>query len=339
MRSLVLVLGLGLLLAQTAPCQAVEGEINFRKDIAPILQRACLGCHGLEKQRGGLRLDSSADALQGGNSGPVLVPGKAEESRLFRAVAGLDAELRMPPKEKPGLSAAEVGKLRAWIDQGASWPRQAPATKAGTSAHWAFQPLRSSGLPPTPQGVGVRNAIDAFWLARLQKEGIAPSPEADRPTLLRRLSLDLLGLPPGPQEVAAFCEDTRPDAYERLVERLLASPHYGERWGRHWLDLARYADSDGYEADRPRPFAWRYRQWVIDALNQDMPLARFTIEQLAGDLLPGATLAQKTATGFHRNTLTNKEGGTDQEQFRVEACFDRVATTARAFLGLTLGCA
>src|SRR5262249_5689322 len=179
-----------------------------------------------------------------------------------------------------------------------------------------------------------RNDLDAFVLARLEKEGLAPAPEADRAMLLRRVSLDLLGLPPSPEEIAAFEDDSRPDAYERVVDRLLASPHYGERWGRHWLDLARYADSDGYEKDTGRPWAWRYRHWVLDALNRDLPYDQFVIEQLAGDLLSDATTEQKVATGFHRNTLTNKEGGVDQEQFRVEQVLDRVNTTTRAFLGV-----
>jgi hypothetical protein len=212
-----------------------------------------------------------------------------------------------------------------------------PAPK--NADHWAFQPIRRPTLPMVKNAAWVRNDIDRFVLARLEKEGIAPSPEADRVTLLRRLSFDLLGLPPTPTEVDALLSDKSPDWYERLVDRLLASPHYGERWGRHWLDLARYADSDGYEKDTGRPFAWRWRDWVIDALNRDLPYDRFTIEQLAGDLLPNATVTQKIATGFHRNTLTNKEGGVDQEQFRVEAVVDRVNTTSKVWLGVTLGCA
>ncbi len=184
-----------------------------------------------------------------------------------------------------------------------------------------------------------RNGVDAFILARLEHEGIAPSPEADRRTLIRRLSLDLTGLPPSREEIAAFVDDNRHDAYERQVDRLLASPHYGEKWARHWLDLARYADSDGYEKDLPRPWAWRYRQWVIDALNRDMPYDEFTIEQIAGDLLPGATAEQKVATGFHRNALTNREGGIDREQLRVEQVVDRTSTVGTVWLGLTVGCA
>ena len=319
--------------ARTAP-------IDFRRDIKPLLARSCLACHGPEKQRGGLRLDSRAEALKGGNGGIVLKPGDAAGSRLLRVVAGLDAELKMPPKGKPSLTAAEVALLRAWIDQGLSWPADSgTVTRRPKSAHWAFRPPQRPFLPPVTNRTWPRNGIDFFVLARLEKEGLAPSAEADRATLIRRLCLDLVGLPPTPAEVDAFLADNRPGAYERLVNRLLASPHYGERWGRHWLDAARYADSDGYEKDTGRPFAWRWRNWVLDALNRDLSYDRFVIEQLAGDLLPGATLEQKVATGFHRNTLTNKEGGADQEQFRVEAVIDRVNTTARVFLGLTLGCA
>ena len=212
-----------------------------------------------------------------------------------------------------------------------------PAPK--TADHWSFRPIQRPALPTVQTATWVRNDLDRFILARLEKEGIAPSPEADRVTLLRRLHFDLLGLPPEPKEVDEFLADTAPGAYERLVDRLLSSPHYGERWGRHWLDLARYADSDGYEKDTGRPFAWRWRDWVIDAFNRDLPFDRFTVEQLAGDLLPNARLEQKIATGFHRNTLTNKEGGVDQEQYRVEAVVDRVNTTSKVWLGVTLGCA
>jgi hypothetical protein len=320
---------------------AAPGVIEFQRDIQPILARACLSCHGGDKQRGGLRLDDGSAALQGGNSGPVLKPGDVGQSRLLHAVAGLDPDLKMPPEGKPGLSAEEISRLRAWIEQGAKWPKPVVTghSEAPTSMHWSFQPIRRPSLPTVANPSWVRNDLDTFVLARLEAEKVVPSPEAERVTLIRRLCLDLLGLPPTPAEVDAFLADEQPDAYERLVDRLLASPHYGERWGRHWLDLARYADSDGYEKDNARPHAWRYRHWVIDALNRDLPFDRFTIEQLAGDLLPDATLDQKIATGFHRNTLTNTEGGVDKEQFRVEAVVDRVNTTAKVFLGITLGCA
>lgn len=319
---------------------AAARKIDFAKDVQPILAKNCIGCHGPDKQRGGLHLDDRTAAFKGGNTGPVIKPGDSTGSQLLRVVAGLDPELKMPPKGKTELTNEQIGILRAWIEQGAKWDAAATTTAQGPrSKHWAFQPVRRPALPAVANKSWIRNEIDAFVLARLEKETIAPSAEADRPTLLRRLSLDLLGLPPTPEELDAFVADTSPDAYDRLVDRLLTSPHYGERWGRHWLDLARYADSDGFEKDNPRPHAWRYREWVIAALNRDLPFDQFTIEQLAGDLLPAATLDQKIATGFHRNTLTNTEGGTDQEQYRVEACVDRVNTTAKVFLGITFGCA
>ncbi len=317
---------------------AATGKIDFAKDVRPILTTACLSCHGPDKQRGGLRLDDGTAALRGGNGGVVIKPGDAAGSRLLALVAGLDAEQRMPPKDKPALTPGQVGVLRAWIEQGAPWPRGEVAAAVAHSSHWAYQPVRCPAVPAVKDAGKVRDAIDAFVLARLEKEGIAPSPEADRNTLLRRVTLDLTGLPPTPDEVDAFVNDRGPGAYEKVVDRLLASPHYGERWARHWLDLARYADSDGYEKDTGRPHAWRYRQWVIDALNRDLPYDQFAVEQLAGDLLPGATPEQRAATGFHRNTLTNREGGVDQEQYRVEAVVDRVNTTAKVFLGTTLGC-
>jgi hypothetical protein len=317
---------------------AFEGKIDFARDIEPIFRAACTECHGPKKQRGSLRLDHGEFASQGGNSGPVIVARQATKSLLLHLISGLDPEKRMPPDKANALSAQQVGKIRAWIDQGAEWPMSKATTIAAKSDHWAFQPIVATE-PPAAKGVWAQTAIDRFILARLEKEGIAPAEEAGRVTLIRRLSFDLIGLPPTPQEIDDFVQDNRADAYERVVDRLLKSPHYGERWGRHWLDLARYADSDGYEQDRPRPFAWRYRDWVIAALNRDMSFDQFTIEQLAGDLLPNASLDQKTATGFHRNTLTNREGGTDKEQFRVEACVDRVSTTAKTWLGLTMGCA
>lgn len=207
------------------------------------------------------------------------------------------------------------------------------------SAHWSFRPLSRPAIPDVRQAEWVRNPIDRFVLARLERESLRPSPEADRATLIRRLSLDLTGLPPSLDEVRAFANDDSPNAYQQLVERLLASPHFGERWGRHWLDLARYADSDGYEKDTARPYAYLYRDWVIRAINRDVPFDQFSIEQLAGDLLPHATEDQRIATGFHRNTLTNKEGGVDQEEFRCKATVDRTSTTATVWLGLTMGCA
>jgi len=326
--------------AEPALPSAVARNIDFQRDIQPILSQHCVNCHGAQKQRGGVRLDNNAAAMKGGNSGPILKPGDAAGSRLLVVAAGLDADMRMPPEPKPALTREQVAILRTWIDQGANWPQTTTAgAQQSKSGHWAFQPVRRPTPPTVKQPSWVRNDIDRFILARLEKEGIASSPEADRSALLRRLSLDLLGLPPPLEEVERFLNDTQAGAYERLVDRLLASPHYGERWARHWLDLARYADSDGYEKDTGRPFAWRYRHWVIDALNRDVPYDQLTLEQLAGDLLPGSATEQKVATGFHRNTLTNKEGGVDQEQFRVEQVIDRVNTTAKVFMGLTIGCA
>ena len=319
------------------PAASVE-PVDYAKDIQPILAKHCYSCHGAEKQKSGLRLDRKSDALAGGDTGKVIFPGRSAESILIHNVAGLDPEMIMPPEDER-LTTVEIAKLRAWIDQGAVWPDDAATPASRATNHWAFKPPQRAMLPAVKDQRWVRNPIDAFVAARLEQEGIAPSPEADRVTLLRRLSLDLLGLPPTPQEVTAFVQDTAPDAYERVVDRLLASPHYGERWGRHWLDLARYADSDGYEKDSPRPYAYLFRDWVIDAINRDVPFDQFTIEQLAGDLLPNATEQQRIATGFHRQTLTNREGGVDKEEFRTKATVDRVSTTGSAWLGLTVGCA
>jgi mono/diheme cytochrome c family protein len=320
---------------------AAGGAVDFARDIQPLFARHCIQCHGPEKQKGGVRLDLKQGALEGGDSGLIIVAGKSAESKLIHLVAKLDGETQMPPagEDRRVLTHEEIGKLRAWIDAGANWPDPAVAA-AKKSEHWAFNAPK---LPAVPN-IGnrkpeIRNPIDAFILARLAKEKIKPSPEADRYTLIRRLSLDLTGLPPAPEEVAQFIADRAPDGYEKLVDRLLASPHFGERWGRHWLDLARYADSDGYEKDRARPFAYVYRDWVINAINDDVPFDRFSILQLAGDLLPGAGLEEQKATGFHRQTLTNTEGGVDQEEFRCKATVDRVSTTASVWLGVTMGCA
>ncbi|HTM50877.1 MAG TPA: PSD1 and planctomycete cytochrome C domain-containing protein [Bryobacteraceae bacterium] len=329
-----------LLLAVTAavlsiPAPAAEA-VDFKRDIDPLLRKRCHSCHGAVSQMSGLRLDNKASALKGGNSGPALVPGKSGESRMLRLVAGLEGVKVMPPAG-PRLSPDEIGLLRAWIDQGAEWPDQAAQKTRAT--HWSFQPIRRPQPPSTRNETWARNPIDQFVLARLEREGIEPSPEAERRTLIRRVTFDLTGLPPTADEVDAYLRDNRPDAYERVVDRLLDSPHYGERWARHWLDLARYADSDGYEKDYVRPNAWRWRHWVIESFNRDKPFDQFTIEQIAGDLLPGASIDQKIATGFHRNTLTNREGGVNIEQFRVEQVVDRAATVSTVWLGLSMGCA
>ena len=233
---------------------AAPGKMDFARDIWPIFKSHCLDCHKAGKSRGGLRLDDRNAALEGGNSGKVWMAGKPHKSRLLLLVAGHDPEVKMPPEGRKPLSAADIGRLRAWIEQGAKWTKSdVTSTKPDKSSHWAFQPIRSSKFPKVKQTKWVRNPIDLFVLAKLEKAGIKPSAPADRETLIRRLSFDLLGLPPSPREVKDFVNDTSPDAYLNLVNRMLSSPHYGERWGRHWLDLARYADSDGYEQDRPLP--------------------------------------------------------------------------------------
>ena len=317
------------------------GTLDFKRDIQPIFSRRCLHCHGPGNAAGGLRLDLRELALKGGGSGPVIIPGDSSASRLIHLVVGTGGML-MPLQGEP-LSADQVGQLRAWIDQGAPWP--ADEVEAGSSlqpggkGHWSFQEIGNPAEPLTGDPDRVRNPIDSFVLKALESKGLQPSPRASRVTLIRRLHLDLLGLPPAPAEVEAFVSDRLPDSYERLVRRLLSSPHFGERWARHWLDLARYADSDGFEKDGIRPHAWRYREWVIQALNRDFPYDQFVIEQLAGDLLPEAGIEQQVATGFHRNTLTNREGGVDKEQFRIEQVVDRTNTTGSVFLGVTLGCA
>ncbi|MDO8540629.1 MAG: PSD1 and planctomycete cytochrome C domain-containing protein [Opitutaceae bacterium] len=314
------------------------GAVDFNRDIKPILADRCYECHGPDKHKSGLRLDRKEDALAGGDSGAVIIPGQSAKSLLFTHVSGADPDLVMPPEGDP-LTPAQVALLRAWIDEGAPWPDDGPGSDLKRSPHWAFQASVRPDVPAVNNSTWSRNTVDRFILARLEREKLSPSPEADRVTLLRRLSFDLLGLPPRLEDVRQFLADPAPDAYERMVDRLLASPHFGERWGRHWLDLARYADSDGYEKDSPRPFAYLYRDWVIDAINRDVPFDQFTIEQLAGDLLPGVTKKQKIATGFHRQTLINKEGGVDPEEFRVKAVVDRVSTTGTVWLGLTVGCA
>jgi hypothetical protein len=314
-----------------------KGGIDFSRAVQPILTTRCIECHGPKKQENGLRLDHGAAVLRGGDSGPAVVAGKSAESLLLQAVMGTTDSVSRMPLKKPPLSEAEVAVLRRWIDAGAKIPIGSDV-EAKRSTHWAFQqPVRPS-LPAVRDKTWPAGPIDSFILARLEQEGLAQSPGAERPTLIRRAALDLVGLPPSPDEVDAFVADNRPDAYERVIDRLLASPHYGERWGRHWLDLARYADSNGYTRDFGRQI-WKYREWVIDAINRNLPFNQFTIEQIAGDMLPSPSEEQLVATGFHRNTLINEEGGTDQEQFRVEAVVDRVNTTGAVWLGLTVGCA
>ena len=314
---------------------AAESARFFEMRIRPLLQEKCVPCHSDEKHTSGLSLENRRGIEGGGNRGPVALAGKPDESRIIQAVE-YTGPLKMPPTSK--LREEQITDLKTWVRAGMPWSEANSHDRAPNSDHWAFKPPVRPALPEVHNTAWPRNPIDRFVLARLEKEGLEPSPEADKATLIRRLSLDLIGLPPTPAEIGAFIADAQPGAYERLVERLLASPHYGERWGRHWLDAARYADTNGFGYDNPRVM-WHYRDWVISALNRDMPFDEFTIEQLAGDLLPNATLDQKIATGFHRNTMINQEGGVDQEQYRIEALFDRVSTTGTVFLGLTIGCA
>ena len=306
----------------------------FETSVRPILKNSCQPCHNQRTRSSGLALDTREDVLTGGNRGPAAQPGAPGESRLLQAVEQT-GDLKMPQGGR--LKDEQIAILRQWIEQKLPWPDEGAKKRPGWD-HWSFQRPKRPAVPAVKDAAWVRNPIDPFVLARLERQGVKPSPEADRNTLLRRLSLDLTGLPPTPQETEAFLTDTSPNAYEKVVDRLLASPHYGERWGRHWLDLARYADSDGYTIDAPRQI-WKYRDWVIQALNRDLAFDQFVIEQIAGDLLPNPTTDQLIATGFHRNTTSNYEGGIDFEQYRVEAVADRVATTGAAFLGLTVGCA
>jgi hypothetical protein len=289
----------------------------------------------------GLRLDRKDAALQGSHAGPVIIPGESGRSRLVERITSDKPGYRMPPSGPP-LTPQQIAAIKAWIDGGALWPEKtgAPAPAAPElQGHWAFRPVRRPPVPEVRNSGWVRNAIDRFILARLEAENVPPSPEADRVTLIRRVYLDLTGLPPSPEEVDRFLADERPGAWQELVDSLLRSPHYGEKQAIHWLDAARYADSDGYERDPQRPYAWRWRDWVIQALNADMPFDRFTIEQLAGDLLPGATLEQRVATGFLRNGVKNREAGVHNDEKHFEEVIDKVNTAGTVWLGLSVGCA
>ena len=316
---------------------ASSSKVDFAREILPIFEKSCYSCHGPKQQMHGLRLDSKKLALAGGHSGKVIYPHKATESPLYRRVAGIGNEPRMPMGGEP-LAQQQIALIRAWIDQGANWPESVGPEVAEIEKHWAYVPPKRPPLPKVSRRDWAANSIDSFVLARLEKEGLAPSAVADPVTLLRRLSLDLIGLPPTIEEVDAFLKDTSENAYQIQVERLLSSPHYGERWGQHWLDAARYADSNGYEKDLQRQ-VWFYRDWVIEAFNRDLPYNQFIIEQLAGDLLPSATQDQIVATGFLRNSMINEEGGVDPEQFRMEAMFDRMDAIGKSILGITIQCA
>ncbi len=310
--------------------QAAPEKPDFNRDVRPILSQSCFKCHGMDDKarKAKLRFDVRESALT------TITPGKPDESEFIKRVFSHDEdEIMPPPAAKRPLTEAQKKILRDWVASGAEY-----------APHWAFTAPKLPEVPPIkaplPRGLGVavRNPIDNFVIARLEKDGLTPSPEADKYTLARRVYLDLIGLPPTPAEADAFVQDKAPDAYEKLVDNLLASPQYGERWARRWLDLARYADTNGYEKDRNRTI-WPYRDWVVKALNENLPYDQFSIKQLAGDMLPNATPGDIVATGFHRNTMLNEEGGIDPLEFRYNAMTDRVATTGTTWLGLTTGCA
>jgi Protein of unknown function (DUF1553)/Protein of unknown function (DUF1549)/Planctomycete cytochrome C len=306
---------------------AISDEIRYGRDIRPILSENCFACHGFDakSREADLRLDTREGAIE---EGAAIVPGDSQSSSLVDRIVSADPDQLMPPPETGHtLSPDQIATIRKWIDEGANYEN-----------HWAFDVPK---ITEPQSGSASDSPIDRYILDKLQLANLQPSPRAAPETLLRRVSLDLIGLPPTLDEIESFRKEAAVDfdaAYHSLVERLLSSPHYGERWARWWLDQARYADSNGYSIDSPRSI-WKYRDWVIDSLNSDMPFDQFTIEQLAGDLLPNATEGQKTATGFHRNTLINEEGGIDPEQFRIDSVFDRVGTTGTVWLGLTIGCA
>lgn len=316
-----------------------SAPVDFEREVRPILAASCFACHGPEKDKAELRLDVRERALAGAYAGtaPVIVPGKSGESSLYLRLVTANDDERMPQKA-PRLPAEQIEALRRWIDEGARWPDEMAGSTAKGAGHWAYSPPARPPLPTVRDAAWVREPFDAFVLAALERDGLRPAPEADRATLLRRLSLDLTGLPPSVAELDAFERDTRPQAYQDEVRRLLASPHFGERMARPWLDLARYADTHGYEKDARRS-QWPYRDWVVDAFNDNVPFDRFSVLQLAGDLVEGASTRERLATGFHRNTMLNEEGGVDDEEFRADAVIDRVNTTATVWLGSTLACA
>jgi mono/diheme cytochrome c family protein len=327
--------------AQSTPqtTTSVPQVIDYARDIKPIFEKNCYECHGPKKARGRLRLHSGDFILKGGASGAVIEAGHGDQSLLIHRLLGLDGDDQMPLDRDP-LPEQTIALLKAWIDQGAKVPPSDPTQAAAEAVqeHWAYVKAKRPELPAVQNAAWARSPIDRIVLAVLEHEKLQPSPEAAKPALLRRVTLDLTGLPPTPAELEAFLADSSPDAYERVVDRLLASPHFGERWARPWLDLARYADTNGYEKDNRR-MMWKYRDWVIDAFNRDLRFDRFTIEQIAGDMLPNATPEQKIASGFHRNAMTNEEGGVDPEESLYEVLVDRTNTTATVWLGTTLGCA
>lgn len=311
-------------------------SVDFARDVSPIVQSRCFSCHGPDKQRGGLRLDRKAEALEGGDSGKVILAKDSAKSLLWQRVTSKDKSKRMPPTGEP-LTDKQLATLKAWIDGGAHWPGGDVAKSDGKREHWAFQPLVRPSVPVVKAKDWIRNPIDAFVVHRLEKESLAHNKAADRRTLLRRLKFDLLGLPPTPEEVDAFVKDADPHAYEKWVDRFLASPHFGERWARHWLDVVRFAESDGFEMNRHRPNAWHYRDYVIRAFNEDRPYDRFVLEQLAGD-----AVGEDAATGFLVGGAADLVKSPDVVltlQQRADELHDMVSTTSATLLGLTVGCA
>jgi hypothetical protein len=304
-----------------------HNTVEFSRDIQPILNQNCVACHGGVRQKNGVSFIFREEALGTGKSGRrTIVPGNPDASEFMARLTTTDPEARMP-YHGPPLPPQQIALMRQWIKEGAKW-----------EDYWAFVPPVPQSLPQVKRADWVRQPTDRFILARLEKEGLEPSPEADKAALLRRVSFDLTGLPPTPEEETAYLADSSPTAYEKQVDRLLASPHYGERWASMWLDLARYADTKGYEKDMERPGVWPYRDWVIDAFNRNLPYDQFVIKQLAGDLLPNPTFEDRIATSFHRQTPNNDEGGTDDEEFRMVAVMDRVATTWSVLNGITMNC-
>jgi len=332
-----------------APVQGGDGSprldrrIDFGRDVRPILAEHCYACHGPSKQKGGLRLDRKPAAFKGGDSGPVIVPGKADDSLVVRLTAGLEDDRVMPPKGER-LASLQVAALRAWIDQGADWP----GTVDGVDGRdwWSLRPLSRPAVPAPSSGAGARNPIDAFVRAKLREKGLAPSPEADRQTLARRLYFDLIGLPPTPVELDAFVSDPAPDAYEKLVDRLLASPHHGERWARHWLDVVHYGDTHGYDKDQPRPAAWPYRDYVIRSFNVDRPYGEFVRQQVAGDVVEPGGADGVIAMGFIAAGPWDLIGHAEVPESKIDGKIarhldrdDMVANTINTFVSLTIQCA
>ena len=320
--------------------EALAAPVDFVREVRPIFEKHCYECHGEKKQKSGLRLDVKAAALKGGDEhAPNIIAGKAKESPLIEMVTSADKDERMPPKGD-GLSAGEIAALTRWVEEGAVWPDGVDLVKlADKRDHWSFKPL-TNPQPPEPQNATwPRNDVDRFVLARLEQEGLAPSPEADRASWLRRVTFDIIGLPPSPEQVDAFLKDTRGDAHERIVDELLKSSRYGERWAQHWLDVVRYADTHGFEVNTERPNAWPYRDYVIDAFNRDTPYDRFIREQIAGD-----ALKQDAATGFlvTASVLLPGQIGKDEPSKRLarqDAIDEIVVNIGQTFLGLSVGCA